>query len=79
MLASEMETEAARMLHEKDTYAKAIMHFDTTSRSSIDGEWPLIILRFSSAEEFRLHPMGASIRTILATKLLYYMTMTKMV
>ena len=39
ILASEMETEAARMLYEKDPSVKAIMHFDTTSRSSIDGDF----------------------------------------
>ena len=57
MLASEMEIIAAKTLYEKDPSVKATLHFDTTSRSSIDGEWPSIILRFSSGEEFRLRPI----------------------
>ena len=34
------------------------MHYDTTTRSSIDGEWPLIILELSSGQEYRLHPLS---------------------
>ena len=57
-----METEAARMLYEKEPGVKATIHFDT---SSIDGEWSSIILRFSSGinsgnssgKEFRLCPI----------------------
>ena len=55
--APEMETMAARALYMKKPNIKAFVHFDTTSRSSIDGEWPSIILRFSNGEEFRLHPL----------------------
>ena len=52
-----METMAAKALYRKDCNVKAFLHFDTTSCSSIDGEWPSIILRFSNAEEFRLRPI----------------------
>ena len=53
------------MLYEKEPGVKATVHFDTTSCSSIDGEWPSIILRFSSGinsgnssgKEFRLRPI----------------------
>ena len=55
--ASEMESMAATTLYNKGNGIKAIVHFDTTSRSSIDGEWPSIILRFSDGEEFRLRPL----------------------
>ena len=50
---SEMEAMAATALYRK-TSSKSFIHFDTISRSSIDGEWPSIILRFSDGEEFRL-------------------------
>ena len=36
---------------------KATLHYDTTSRNSIDGEWPSIIIRFSDGREFVLRPM----------------------
>ena len=36
--ASEMEREAANALFNKNENSKAIIHFDTTGRSSIDGE-----------------------------------------
>ena len=57
ILASEMELMAAKALYNKDSNVKVFLHFDTTSRSSIDGEWPAIILRFSSWDEFRLRQL----------------------
>ena len=33
------------------------IHFDTTTRSSIDREWPSCILIFSDGQEFRLKPL----------------------
>ena len=57
VLASEMETIAATMLLEKDGDTKSTIHFDTTSRSNIDGEWPSLILRFSNNVEYRLRPI----------------------
>ena len=60
-MASENETEAAMLLFHKNsqTKSKTTVHFDTTSRSNIDGEWPSIILRFSSpiSKEYRLRPL----------------------
>jgi hypothetical protein len=44
-------------LLDKETSVKAFIHFDTTSRNNMDGEWPSIILRFTNAEEFRLRPL----------------------
>lgn len=55
--ASEMEKDAATALVTKKPEVKAIIHFDSTGRSSIDGEWPSIILRFSDGEEYRLRPL----------------------
>ena len=43
-----MEREAAIHLLNKESNAKATVHFDSTSRSSIDGEWPSLIIIFSS-------------------------------
>ena len=58
-LASEAESEAAAMLLKKDSNTKVTIHFDTTSRSNIDGEWPSIILQFSNNVniEYRLQPI----------------------
>ena len=33
------------------------MHYDTTSRCKIDGEWPAIILNFSGKERYSLRPL----------------------
>ena len=52
-----METMAAKALYKKDDNVMAFVHFDTPSRSSIDGEWTSIIVRFSTGEEFRLRPL----------------------
>ena len=55
--ASEMEREAAFALFNKSTLVKSIVHFDTTGRSSLVGEWPSLILKFSEGIEYRLHPI----------------------
>ena len=52
-----MEREAAFALFNKSTLVKSIVHFDNTGRSSIDGEWPSLILKFSDGIEYRLRPM----------------------
>ena len=49
--ASEMERSAAEALYMKSSKVKAIIHFDTTGRRSIDGEWPSLILKFSSGTD----------------------------
>ena len=55
--ASKMETEAAIHLLNKESNVKATVHFDSTSHSSIDGEWPSLIIIFSNGQEFRLRPL----------------------
>ena len=67
MLALELVSEAAMSLLHKDlaTNTKATVHFnitchfDTTSRSNIDGEWPSIILSSSApiCKEYQLQPL----------------------
>ena len=52
-----MEREAAKALNNKAPNVKATIHFDTTSRSSIDGEWPSILLKFSDGYDYRLRPL----------------------
>lgn len=36
---------------------KSVVHYDTTTRSSIDGEWTSIVLNFSDGREYRLRPL----------------------
>ena len=55
--ASEMERETTFALFNKSTLVKSIVHFDTIGRSSIDGEWPSLILKFSDGIEYRLRPI----------------------
>ena len=52
-----MEREAAFALFNKSTLVKSNVHFDTTGRSSIDGEWPSLVLKFSDEIEYRLQPI----------------------
>ena len=51
---SQMEREVAIHLLNKESNVKASVHFDLTSHSSIDGEWPSLIIIFSNSQEFRL-------------------------
>ena len=54
---SQMEREAAIHLLNKGLNVKATVHFDSTSRCSVDGEWPSLIIIFSDGQEFRLQPL----------------------
>ena len=44
--AMQQEIEAGEALMKKDNQTKATLHYDTTSRSRIPGEWPCLILNF---------------------------------
>ena len=55
--ASEVECDAAIALIDKNKNVKVTLHYDTTSRNSIDGEWPSLILNFSDQQKFRLRPL----------------------
>ena len=57
MQASQAERDAAVALYQKGEDVKATLHYDTTSRSCIDGEWPAIILYFSDGTEHVLRPI----------------------
>ena len=55
-----LERAVAMALYNKQSGSKAIWHYDTTSRSSIDGDWPSLILRIikcATSSEFRLRPI----------------------
>ena len=48
--ALQQEIDAAVALKNKDEKTKITLHYDTTSRSRIDGEWPALILNFISPD-----------------------------
>ena len=50
---------AAKALHSKKDTTAVTLHFDTTSRSRIDGEWPSLILNFKDDNplESRMIPL----------------------
>ena len=55
--ASQMERETAIHLLNKESSVKVTVHFDSTSRSSINGEWSSLIIIFSNGQEFKLRPL----------------------
>ena len=57
MQASQVGRDAALALPTKVSPVKSTLHYDTTSKNSIDGESPSIILCFSDSREFVLYPM----------------------
>ena len=57
MQASQVERDAGLALMNKPEDIKSILHYDTTSRSCIDGGWPSIILNFSDGRDFVLRPV----------------------
>ena len=44
--AMSQEIDAANALMQKDVHTKVTLHYDTTSRSRIPGEWPCLITIF---------------------------------
>lgn len=57
LLAVQAEADAASALLAMDSSVRCTLHYDTTSRSKIDGEWPSIILSFSDKKRFVLRPI----------------------
>ena len=57
MQASQAELKSACTLYKKNSSLKLTIHFDTSTRSSIDGEWSSLIVIFSDGQEFRLRPL----------------------
>ena len=55
--ATQEEISAALTLYQKKADHNITFHFDTTSRSCIDGEWPALILNFSTGERYNLRPV----------------------
>ena len=51
------KNQAAMTLYTKPDNIKSILHFDTTSRSKIDGDWPSLILVFSDNRRYSLRPL----------------------
>ena len=52
-----MERDASTALLNKRTEVKSTLHYDTTSRNAIDGEWPSIITNFYDGDEYVLRPI----------------------
>ena len=57
VLAIQHEKDAATALYNIPSGTKVTLHFDTTSRSKIDGDWPALILIFSDKRRFPLRPL----------------------
>ena len=57
VLAIQHERETALALHEIPPGTKVTLHFDATSRSKIDGDWPSLIFIFSDKRRFNLRPL----------------------
>ena len=59
-LAIQQEKDAATALNNISPGAKVTLHYDSTSRSKIDGDWPALILIFSNNQRFTLRPLLSS-------------------
>ena len=55
------EIEAANALVNKDHNTKVTLHYDTTTRSRIEGEWPFLILNFLNKDQAKcnMYPLRA--------------------
>ena len=57
LLAAQEEADAGEALLNMPCTIKSTIRHDSTSRSSIDGDWVSIVLRFSDDDEFDLRPI----------------------
>ena len=57
LLAAQEEAEAGRTLLNMSTDVKSTLHYDTTTRSCIDGDWVSITLTFLDGVEYDLRPI----------------------
>ena len=57
VLAIQHEHEVALALCSVPAGVKVILHYDSTSRSKIDGDWPSLVFIFSDKRRFRLRPL----------------------
>ena len=57
MLTIQHEKDAATALINISIGTKVTLHYDTTTRSKIDGDWPALILIFSDGQRFPLRPL----------------------
>ena len=57
LLAVQAEAVAANALLLMDSSVRCTLHYDTTSRSKIDGEWPSLIFSFSNKQRYVLRPI----------------------
>ena len=57
ILAVQEEHDAASTLYNMTPDVKCTLHYDTTQRCRIDGEWPALIFSFSSGYRYSLRPL----------------------
>ena len=57
LLSIQHEKDAALALKDIPEGIKVTLHYDTTQRSKIDGDWPCLILIFSDKRRFSLRPL----------------------
>ena len=57
ILALQHEKDTATALRDIAPGVKVTLHYDTTTRSKIDGDWPSLILIFSDNRRFSLRPI----------------------
>ena len=57
VLAIQHEQDPAAALYQIQPGTKVTLHYDTTSSSKIDGDWPTLILIFSDKRRFPLRPI----------------------
>ena len=57
LLVVQEEAEAANALFNIPESVKCTLHYDTTSRGKIDGDWPSIMFSFSNNRRFVLCPL----------------------
>ena len=55
--ATQKENDAGVALFNNTKPNKLTLHYDTTARSNIDGEWPSLMLKFNNENSFRLRPL----------------------
>ena len=61
LLIQQEQNAALGLTETSEEESMTTLHYDTTTRKRINGEWPSLILRMESGKKFRLRPLSLAV------------------
>ena len=61
LLIQQEQNAALALIETSEEESMTTLHYDTTTRKRINGEWPSLILRMESGKKFHLRPLSLAV------------------